>query len=452
VPPTPPPPPHALSSLGHFDDAETAFLAGLRIDPKNSDVLDNLAEVRSYHEKQGNPRRDLDETVHANTETVEKNKSTKKNQNKTKKSKKKNRKVNSSSSTAAPWIDDIALPPAGTRDDAQPDHADHDPLRYTRKRRVMPAPIPRIHVNDMHKSENIAYLMGTKPFILLGAMDNWDLDYWQAYNLAAQFPESIVDFYPHNMDKVDNHPYLTPMSSAVHEMFQPSGAYPYNSHIPGTYLQWNVNITDWARLRKHMDPMPHSFIRDEEWLDSCLSTDELRQEYTKRVHWRMVLIGTKGAGMFNHIDVLRSSSWQAQVAGAKRWHLCEPDQTPYMYTAGAVDCFYPNYEKTPLFEHAKCFEGIAHAGEMIYYPADTWHQTENHETPSISVSSTMVDHNNFRILTDELKNECGWQKFKWRFSEDLCRELPKCYDFLYDRYDDTIDRGTCGLSREHEEL
>lgn len=64
-----------------------------------------------------------------------------------------------------------------------------------------------------------------------------------------------------------------------------------------------------------------------------------------------MLIGNKGAGMFNHIDVLRSASWQAQVHGAKRWHICAPDQSRYL-SAGTLDCFHPDYEKYPLFDQA----------------------------------------------------------------------------------------------------
>ena len=81
--------------------------------------------------------------------------------------------------------------------------------------------------------------------------------------------------------------------------------------------------------------------------------------------------------------MLRTASWQAQVAGGKKWHICAPDQSPYLYQAGEVDCFYPNYEKYPLFEYARCVQSEVHAGEMIFYPMDYWHQTENLATPSV---------------------------------------------------------------------
>ena len=85
----------------------------------------------------------------------------------------------------------------------------------------------------------------------------------------------------------------------------------------------------------------------------------------------MVLIGNEGAGMFNHRDTLRTSSFQAQVKGAKTWHLCGPDQTPYMYSAGKVDWFKPNYKRYPLARNATCYMYTINAGEMLYVPPAT---------------------------------------------------------------------------------
>jgi hypothetical protein len=72
------------------------------------------------------------------------------------------------------------------------------------------------------------------------------------------------------------------------------------SEYPGEYLQWNMNLYEWSALRARMRPFPELFRFDDQWLRACLPTDELRNEYLKKVHWRMTLIGTEGAGMFNH--------------------------------------------------------------------------------------------------------------------------------------------------------
>ena len=46
---------------------------------------------------------------------------------------------------------------------------------------------------------------------------------------------------------------------------------------------------------------------------------------------------------------------QVQVRGRKRWHLCHPDNEPYMYGAGRVNCFNPDYRNFPLMKKASCF-------------------------------------------------------------------------------------------------
>jgi hypothetical protein len=71
---------------------------------------------------------------------------------------------------------------------------------------------------------------------------------------------------------------------------------------------------------------------------------------------------------------------------------------------------------------------------MIYYPRDYWHQTINLDPSNLAISSTISDHLNYDLISTELKNECDWQKFKWGFSKDLCRELPKCYELWKNRY------------------
>ena len=42
---------------------------------------------------------------------------------------------------------------------------------------------------------------------------------------------------------------------------------------------------------------------------------------------------------------------QLQVTGAKTWHVCPPSQSPFMYEAGAVDAFHPDYDRFPLFKN-----------------------------------------------------------------------------------------------------
>lgn len=189
---------------------------------------------------------------------------------------------------------------------------------------------------------------------------------------------------------------------------------------PGRYLQWNADAAQWARLQQYLGPLPPLFTGDASWLDSgaCFMQPpqanssagtggtgysdaagsgahhasqpqphkdqqqgellRLRSEFQRWTHWRMLLIGSEGAGMFNHADILHTASWQLQVAGAKTWHLCAPEQGPYMGAAGEVDTLAPDYNASAFFRSADCFRDTVRPGEAIYYPSDWWHQTYNH--------------------------------------------------------------------------
>lgn len=324
----------------------------------------------------------------------------------------------------------------------------------------------------------LSALFRSEPFILLGALDSWDPErHWTPSTLARNFPDATVDFYPHNMDKSNVRPFLTPIARAVAEQANPSGAFPQSEDHPGSYIQWNVNRRDWENLIPYMggEFLPAIFRQDWPWMrnQSCL-TPELQDEYSLRVHWRMVIIGNRvreialhtkqqqcertynahadthlslsrfsivqGAGMFNHQDVLRTSSWQAQLFGAKRWHICSPTQSRFLYRAGDVDAFDPDYTRFPLFAQAQCMEDVVEGGEMIFYPADWWHQTENVRTPSISASSSVIDHNNHALIATELGHECANKKYNWGFSTALCEALTtKCFPLWKQIYAQPFD-------------
>jgi uncharacterized protein YeeX (DUF496 family) len=41
----------------------------------------------------------------------------------------------------------------------------------------------------------------------------------------------------------------------------------YHSAHPGTYLQWNINYTDWRKLVEDMR-LPYQFRADDDWIVS----------------------------------------------------------------------------------------------------------------------------------------------------------------------------------------
>lgn len=159
-------------------------------------------------------------------------------------------------------------------------------------------------------------------------------------------------------------------------------------------------------------------------------------------HWRMLLIGSEGAGMFNHRDILRSSSWQAQISGKKRWHVCDPSQDDHMYYAGEVDTFNPDYKTFPKAKDLDCIDDWVVPGELLFYPRDYWHHTEikldEGRNESISFTGTLTDSQNYGGMIDEFARECGLPGRDGSVSNRprriplnpvVCERMSKCFDW-----------------------
>ena len=146
-----------------------------------------------------------------------------------------------------------------------------------------------------------------------------------------------------------------------------------------------MNSADWDKLRVLGMDLPPMFRTDDSWISACFPSPSLVDSFLVKTHWRMVLIGQRGAGMFNHKDTLQSTSFQAQVRGRKRWHLCGSEQDGNMYKAGDVNAFSPDYERFPNALGLDCYDHVVEEGMMVYYPANYWHQTRNLDSFTMSV-------------------------------------------------------------------
>jgi len=155
------------------------------------------------------------------------------------------------------------------------------------------------------------------------------------------------------------------------------------------------------------------------------------------MRWFIVYVGESGGGMFNHFDRHMTSAWQVQVRGQKRWHMCGPDQTPYMYGRAGVDVFNPDYDHSPLFLDADCFDDVVSAGEMVFYPGGWWHATQTLSTPTVSISALSVDPRNRKDFGGAIHEECTPSPSRPRpnYSPRLCQPLLEiCLPLLEELY------------------
>jgi hypothetical protein len=189
-------------------------------------------------------------------------------------------------------------------------------------------PLPRTPATQLHVSQSYArFARGLAPFIVTGIMDHpaWaererstGVRLSHVTALAARFPDVRVDYYPHHMEASNVQPLFEALPTAVADLRNAApraatAAYPRSRASTARCLQWNMDAGAWRRVARLLGPLAPLFTSDEPWLDGCLGSDALRDEFFRMTHWRMLLVGTQEAGMFNHKDTLRTSSWQVGV-------------------------------------------------------------------------------------------------------------------------------------------
>lgn len=117
-----------------------------------------------------------------------------------------------------------------------------------------------------------------------------------------------------------------------------------------------------------------------------------------------LFLGGNGASFpYLHVDALFMHTQITQLYGAKEFFLYSPDQAPYMYPRAdngkmsQVAAFTPDYEKFPLFKHAKPLVFTLEEGETLLFPTGWWHTTKIHE-PCISFGRSQLGANNWEAF------------------------------------------------------
>jgi hypothetical protein len=268
---------------------------------------------------------------------------------------------------------------------------------------------------------------------------------WTLNALSKAFGDRQVDAYPHNMEASTVQPKFMSLRAALRELRDPLLKAAESQLRPNSsYVQWNMAPDDWATIVEALPgPLPEPFGDADSWFDGCLHSTasfqhgrkapfvrhqrSLDETFSIKTHWRMMLVGSWSAGMFGHWDVLATSSWQIHIAGAKRWHICPPDQRPLLGDAGEFDGFNPDYASRPQAQELNCFLDVVVPGDFLFYPKNYWHQTENLVTPTVSITDTVTDHDNYRAIASELARECNGLNRVMGKDDALCEGLDRCY-------------------------
>ncbi len=127
----------------------------------------------------------------------------------------------------------------------------------------------------------------------------------------------------------------------------------------------------------------------------------------KRTNQRELFFGGKGCSFPTlHIDYLGVHTQLTQIIGEKDFILYAPDQTQYLYpddkvhTHSPVNIMAPDYEKYPLFKHAKPLKITLKPGDTLFIPSGWWHTTYIHNF-NLTYAIDHVNAFNWKTFMDE---------------------------------------------------
>ncbi|RHX97510.1 hypothetical protein DYB26_008479 [Aphanomyces astaci] len=128
-----------------------------------------------------------------------------------------------------------------------------------------------------------------------------------------------------------------------------------------------------------------------------------------------LFVGPRGSESATHVDSFGSNFWMALVQGRKRWRLVHPNDMHLLYPtwhAGSADVVYgvdlastdesKGDSLCPL--HARVWECVLEAGDILFVPAGTPHFVQNLEH-TVAVSSNYIDATNWTQASSALKHQ-----------------------------------------------
>src|SRR5215469_1337424 len=144
-------------------------------------------------------------------------------------------------------------------------------------------------------------------------------------------------------------------------------------------------LTDWRyravpQIREWMDP-PEAF---RSWFDHVPPAG--------RPGWSWVYIGPINSQSQLHLDVKKSSAWNAVFSGRKEWLIFPPD---HRFSA---ELWRGERVPTPLpFEPGEAWKVIQYPGDLIYVPGE-WAHSVLYNTPSIAFTENFVNDSNYETV------------------------------------------------------
>ena len=271
---------------------------------------------------------------------------------------------------------------------------------------MQPSPLPdflargdEIHRRSGLTSSDFAeqFLFPGTPVILTDALQRWSaLGTWTLEGLAHRFPDRKVpfkfgdlsltlgEFIPQVLKSTPEHPapYLTNL--------------PIVQHLP--------------ELLPEISPLPDIFQPN--WAERTFLHPRIRRDMRRGCMLELYIGGPGGNFPVLHWDGMSTHAFLMQLVGVKQYWVWPPDDSRYMYTGDAPnispirDIEHPDLTKYPLFPKARASTFTLHPGELLFVPSRWWH-TARILSPSITVSTNVLNESNWRNFTDDMQRSTG---------------------------------------------
>jgi len=80
----------------------------------------------------------------------------------------------------------------------------------------------------------------------------------------------------------------------------------------------------------------------------------------------------------------------------------------------------------------RCAQGTVRAGEAIFYPAHTWHETLNGAGISVALTATAIQPTNTGYVEDKQRAACRREIDFDSPTDEVCERLGACYQWWQD--------------------
>ncbi len=219
------------------------------------------------------------------------------------------------------------------------------------------------------------YGLPGRPVILEGAAAGWKAMEWTIDDFRRRYRD--VRIRPHGGDIVQANEETT-----IGEFMAAMA-----SDTTGRFLSW-----PFCEQRAE--------LMDSFRLPAFLADNWAPPQYRSSMFW--VIVSPPHGGPRLHQDIYWSSAWNAQMVGRKRWRFCPPEDEALVYR-GRVDTFAPDLDAFPLFARARCYEGTAGPGDIVFLPSRWWHQTCALDC-GLALTGNYSDHTNYRYVIQYMEN------------------------------------------------